>query len=597
MERPLEPLGVETRPAAGERGQHGTAIHWYDGALHAWVTPPERGNRWTGLHAVAALPLEIPYGSYGSGSPASGSSDSGSPRTSTAGDVPAPARRDPARVTVRSPACPAGPAAATDGRPGVPPARPGAVPPPLLFGLTNACFNEVDRHVAAGGGDEAALVYAAGAGPRRLRILTRKQLLLAVVEVAHALAMLGLGAGDRVFLRLPPSPAAACYLAAAKRLGAVAVWAPPGPDEPAGPEALVDWAGRARQAGARVLVASGRDLAPAPARAGAPEDAALIVARAPAEGTVVPALNGRFLRSGGDSSWRVWDAGDLLAEASRTLVANARATGLPVADEADLLVLPDADLVRALWATSRPRPVPAEHLAWIHHGATGEPAPDDPGSGPAILVSSRTPWNAAPRGRAASLPEDGAAGDGVGLTGPKSSLAGTHASAAAAAQKLRALVMPSPGQVAVGVAAGDDAPHGPGPGTAWPDVPWPDAVAAVMTLGVTVVLADRVPEAGCAGDWRALMGGAGLRLVESAAWLLKRSAASADSATAAGAPVDGRQRRTLRLYSLSGFGGFSDVSGPGGPGGPAPGIRSEWVTPYGRILWTHLLPSSPRIPQ
>ncbi|PZN01555.1 MAG: hypothetical protein DIU76_11450 [Bacillota bacterium] len=334
---PMEPAWgaaeVRARPASASRPVE-TAIHWYDGALHAWVAPPERGDRWTGLHAVAALPLEIPYGPPRPASRPFGGGRT-SPSGSAGGRLPGLRGRPGARNGPR--------AGGGRARIAPDPAAPAAAPSPLEAGLTNACFNEVDRHVAAGRGDEAALVDLTGAGSRSPRVLTRKQFLLTVVKAAHALAQLGVAEGDRVLLRLPPSAPAVIYLAAIKRLGAVALWAPPGRDEPAAPPCL---ATRGARAGVRVMVTGGRD-----SREG---------------GRDPGAVEGWAEVPGVEAVIRVGDAGDgLLSGAGRAVVANARAAGFPVAGETDLLILPDADLVRALWTTSRPRPVPAGQRAWV----------------------------------------------------------------------------------------------------------------------------------------------------------------------------------------------------------------------------------------
>ena len=66
---------------------------------------------------------------------------------------------------------------------------------------------------------------------------------------------------------------------------------------------------------------------------------------------------------------------DLTDAALDTIMANARAAGFAVASETDLLALPDADFVRAIWATSRPRPVDADFPMFFIYtsGSTGKP--------------------------------------------------------------------------------------------------------------------------------------------------------------------------------------------------------------------------------
>ncbi len=96
-------------------------------------------------------------------------------------------------------------------------------------GLTNACFAEVDRHVLAGHGDEAALIFegdrwdmAANNGrgaPVDCYPVSRKKLLLETAKCALALQELGLKPGDRIALNMPSIPAQIFWTEAAKRLG------------------------------------------------------------------------------------------------------------------------------------------------------------------------------------------------------------------------------------------------------------------------------------------------------------------------------------------------------------------------------------------
>ena len=97
--------------------------------------------------------------------------------------------------------------------------------------LTNACFNEVDRHVLAGFGDEAAFLVegdrwdqsrdSGRGGPVVASSYTRKQLLVDVARCAIALRQLGLKTGDRIALNLPNIPEQIAWTEAAKRLGIV----------------------------------------------------------------------------------------------------------------------------------------------------------------------------------------------------------------------------------------------------------------------------------------------------------------------------------------------------------------------------------------
>ncbi len=96
---------------------------------------------------------------------------------------------------------------------------------------TNAAFNEIDRHVLAGFGDEPAFLVEGDRwdqsrdGGRGAPVvsypLSRKALLLDVAAAALALQSLGLKAGDRIALNLPNIPAQIAWTEAAKRLGVI----------------------------------------------------------------------------------------------------------------------------------------------------------------------------------------------------------------------------------------------------------------------------------------------------------------------------------------------------------------------------------------
>ncbi len=97
--------------------------------------------------------------------------------------------------------------------------------------LTNAAFNEVDRHVLAGHGAEAALIFEGDrwnmssnegrGGPVDEFTVSRKELLLYSVKCALALKSLGLKAGDRIALNMPNIPEQIYWTEAAKRLGII----------------------------------------------------------------------------------------------------------------------------------------------------------------------------------------------------------------------------------------------------------------------------------------------------------------------------------------------------------------------------------------
>ncbi len=96
---------------------------------------------------------------------------------------------------------------------------------------TNAAFNEVDRHVLAGHGAEAAFIFEGdrwdmssngGRGaPVDCFTVSRKQLLLETTKCAVALNKLGLKAGDRIALNMPSIMAQIYWTEAAKRLGII----------------------------------------------------------------------------------------------------------------------------------------------------------------------------------------------------------------------------------------------------------------------------------------------------------------------------------------------------------------------------------------
>jgi acrylyl-CoA reductase (NADPH)/3-hydroxypropionyl-CoA dehydratase/3-hydroxypropionyl-CoA synthetase len=97
--------------------------------------------------------------------------------------------------------------------------------------LTNACFNEVDRHVLAGHGAEVALWFEGDRwdqsqdGGRGAPVVsypvTRRQLLVEAARCALALRRLGLRTGDRVAINMPNIPEQIYWTEACKRLGLV----------------------------------------------------------------------------------------------------------------------------------------------------------------------------------------------------------------------------------------------------------------------------------------------------------------------------------------------------------------------------------------
>ena len=87
-------------------------------------------------------------------------------------------------------------------------------------GVLNTCFNALDRHVAAGHGDRAALIYdSAVTGTKRT--YSYAQLLDEVATFAGALRGFGVEKGDRVVIYMPMIPEAVVAMLACARLGAV----------------------------------------------------------------------------------------------------------------------------------------------------------------------------------------------------------------------------------------------------------------------------------------------------------------------------------------------------------------------------------------
>ncbi len=160
-----------------------STIHWYDPSLKAWITWDETQQRWTGLDAATGATVEVAYDANH-----------------------APWQR-----------------ALNDDNP----------PFYRWFegGLTNACFNEVDRHVMLGYGDEIAYYFEGDrwdsslndgrGGPVVSFAITRKRLLLEVVKAAQVLLDLGLKRGDRIALNMPNIMEQIYYTQAAKRLGII----------------------------------------------------------------------------------------------------------------------------------------------------------------------------------------------------------------------------------------------------------------------------------------------------------------------------------------------------------------------------------------
>ena len=84
----------------------------------------------------------------------------------------------------------------------------------------NTCFNALDLHVAAGRGEQNALIYDS-AMTGEVRHYTYRQLTEETAQFAGALAGLGVTRGSRVIIYMPMIPQAAIAMLACARLGAV----------------------------------------------------------------------------------------------------------------------------------------------------------------------------------------------------------------------------------------------------------------------------------------------------------------------------------------------------------------------------------------
>ena len=327
-------------------------------------------------------------------------------------------------------------------------------------GLTNAGFNEVDRHVLAGHGDEAALIFEGDrwdmsldggrGGPVECYPVSRRTLLLEAAKCSIALQALGLKRGDRIALNMPNIPGQLFWTEGAKRIGVVYTPVFGGFSD----KTLSD---RIHDAGARVVITADggyRNAQIVPFKTAYTDPALddyvpLASARAVVTatlgtlgltgtqsatllGTIDETLAGEItvqrsdvMRGVGRALQALSEAHDLNAsDASRvrtaiaaalvstpprvdtvvvvrhsgiedivwrgerdrwsheltdaaleTILTSARAAGIAVQSEADLLALPDREFVQAIWTASAPAPLDAEFpLFFIYtSGSTGKP--------------------------------------------------------------------------------------------------------------------------------------------------------------------------------------------------------------------------------
>ena len=167
---------------------HGTIaaseLHWHDPSSNAWLNRDPSGGQWQGFHSATGAPLEAP---------------------------PRPADWTPWEQAFDSSDAP--------------------FYRWFVGAQTNACFNEVDRHVLAGRGEHEAFRFesdrwdpsrnAGRGGPVAESAISYRRLLLETVIRAEVLSGLGLQRGDRIAFNLPNIPEQLYYTEAAKRLGII----------------------------------------------------------------------------------------------------------------------------------------------------------------------------------------------------------------------------------------------------------------------------------------------------------------------------------------------------------------------------------------
>jgi propionyl-CoA synthetase len=90
----------------------------------------------------------------------------------------------------------------------------------FVDGVCNTCWNAVDRHVMAGRGEQAAIIYDSPLAGEK-RSLTYHRLLVETQALAAILRNLGVGKGDPVVLYMPMVPEAVIAMLACARIGAV----------------------------------------------------------------------------------------------------------------------------------------------------------------------------------------------------------------------------------------------------------------------------------------------------------------------------------------------------------------------------------------
>lgn len=112
-------------------------------------------------------------------------------------------------------------------------------------GLTNVCYNCLDRHVQNGRGGQAAIIAENESG--EMKVLTFHQLFSKVKTIASALRGLDVKRGERVAIYMPTIPEAIATMLACARIGAIHIVVFAG----FGSHALAE---RMRLSGAKILV-------------------------------------------------------------------------------------------------------------------------------------------------------------------------------------------------------------------------------------------------------------------------------------------------------------------------------------------------------
>ncbi|WP_095012716.1 acetate--CoA ligase [Tsuneonella mangrovi] len=88
-------------------------------------------------------------------------------------------------------------------------------------GVLNICHNALDRHVAAGHGERAALIFEPDSPDGEVRTISYAELQEAVATMANTLKKLGVAKGDRVTIYMPMIPEGAMAMLACARIGAI----------------------------------------------------------------------------------------------------------------------------------------------------------------------------------------------------------------------------------------------------------------------------------------------------------------------------------------------------------------------------------------